>query len=84
MPQAPAGRDFLAALQRETALNWTFLSPSALFVPGERTGKFCIGGDQLLKDEDGKSWISMEDYAIAMLDEVETPKHPHQRFMVGY
>jgi putative NADH-flavin reductase len=82
--EASAGRDFLNALRRETELNWTFLSPSALFVPGERTGRFRVGGDQLLKDKDGKSWISMEDYAIAMLDEVETPKHPRQRFTVGY
>jgi putative NADH-flavin reductase len=82
--EASAGRDFLNALRRETELNWTFLSPSALFVPGERTGRFRVGGDQLLKDKDGKSWISMEDYAIAMLAEVETPKHPHQRFTVGY
>jgi hypothetical protein len=83
-PEASAGGTMLAALRQEKALDWTFLSPSALFAPGERTGKFRVGGDALLSDADGKSWISMEDYAIAMADEVEAPKHPRQRFTVGY
>jgi putative NADH-flavin reductase len=75
---------FLDALRRETALDWTFLSPSALFAPGERTGKFRIGSDELLADDEGKSWISMEDYAIALVDELESPRHPRRRFTVGY
>ncbi|UIF85025.1 NAD(P)-dependent oxidoreductase [Cupriavidus sp. UYPR2.512] len=82
--EALAGRDFLNALRSEQQIDWTFLSPSALFEPGERTGKFRIGGDNLLSDAAGKSWISMEDYAIAMLDEIETPAHSRQRFTVGY
>ena len=82
--EASAGRDFLNALQRESQLEWTFLSPSALFPPGERTGKFRLGKDDLLVDANGKSWISMEDYAIAMLDEIEKPAHSRQRFTVGY
>ncbi|KAI3589665.1 Rrf2-linked NADH-flavin reductase [Cupriavidus sp. U2] len=82
--EALAGRDFLNALRGETALAWTFLSPSALFTPGERTGKFRLGNDDLLTAADGKSWISMEDYAIAMLDEIEQPKHVRERFTVGY
>lgn len=82
--EAAAGRDFLNALRGETALAWTFLSPSALFLPGERTGKFRLGGEELLADAAGKSTISMEDYAIAMLDEIETPAHVRQRFTVGY
>jgi len=82
--EAGAGRDFLNALKTETELDWTFLSPSALFEPGERTGKFRIGEETLLADAQGKSWISMEDYAIAMLDEIEKPAHSHQRFTVGY
>jgi len=83
-PEALAGRVLLDALRAEKDLDWTFLSPSALFVPGERTGKFRLGGDGLLTDEKGKSWISMEDFAIAMADEVESPKHSRQRFTVGY
>lgn len=82
--EARAGSVMLAALRQEKELDWTFLSPSALFAPGERTGKFRIGSDALLADASGKSWISMEDYAIAMADEVEAPKHPRQRFTVGY
>ncbi|AEI77595.1 NADH-flavin reductase [Cupriavidus necator N-1] len=83
-PEALAGRDFLNALRGEQQINWTFLSPSALFEPGERTGKFRVGEETLLSDAAGKSWISMEDYAIAMLDEIEKPAHSRQRFTVGY
>lgn len=83
-PEAEAGRKFLDVLRAEQDLDWTFLSPSAGFAPGERTGKFRLGGDQLLSDANGKSWISMEDYAIAFADEMETPKHSRQRFTVGY
>ncbi len=82
--EASAGRDFLNALRREQGFAWTFLSPSALFLPGERTGRFRLGGDQLLTAADGKSWISMEDYAIAALDEIESPRHSGRRFTVGY
>ncbi len=82
--EASAGRDFLRALQKETALDWTFLSPSAYFEPGTRTGKFRLGGDQLLADAQGKSWISMEDFAIALADELESPRHSRRRFTVGY
>jgi len=81
--EATKGGDFLAALQDEPTLDWTFLSPSALFVPGERTGVFRIGKDTLLANEQGSS-ISFEDYAIALVDEIETPKHSRQRFTVGY
>lgn len=83
-PEALAGRDFLNVLRGERELNWTFLSPSAIFVPGERTGKFRLGTDQLLISDDGESRISMEDFAIALVDELETPRHPRQRFSVGY
>jgi putative NADH-flavin reductase len=81
--EAAAGGAFLDLLRKETKLDWTFLSPSALFVPGERTGKFRLGGDQLLTNEKGSS-ISFEDYAIAMADEIEKPAHSRQRFTVGY
>ena len=82
--EAAAGRQALDVLRAEKDLDWTFLSPSAEFAPGERTGKFRLGGDQLLSDANGKSWISMEDFAIAFADELETPKHSRQRFTVGY
>ena len=82
--EALAGIRFLDELRNEKDLEWTFLSPSAEFIPGERTGKFRLGADQLLTDSHGRSWISMEDFAIAMVDEMEQPKHIRQRFTVGY
>ncbi len=82
-PEAAAGTVFLDLLRQEKQLDWTFLSPSALFVAGERTGKFRLGKDQLLTNEKGSS-ISFEDYAIALVDEVEKPAHSRQRFTVGY
>ena len=81
--EAAAGGAFLDLLRRETVLDWTFLSPSAMFVPGERTGKFRLGRDQLLTNDKGSS-ISFEDYAIALADEIEKPAHSRQRFTVGY
>ncbi|MET0679036.1 MAG: NAD(P)-dependent oxidoreductase [Bradyrhizobium sp.] len=82
--EAEKGAAFLDRLRQERALNWTFLSPSALFVPGERTGKFRLGTDQLLTATDGRSWISLEDFAVALADEIERPVHPRARFTVGY
>ncbi|PTR29380.1 NAD(P)-dependent oxidoreductase [Pseudomonas sp. GV085] len=82
--EASAGAEFLANLRQEKQLDWTFLSPSAEFVEGERTGKFRLGQDGLLVSSEGRSWITFADYAIAMLDEVEAPKHSRQRFAVGY
>lgn len=82
--EAEAGAAFLDLLRGEKELKWTFLSPSALFVPGERTGKFRLGTDQLLTDGDGKSSISFEDFAVALADEIERPAHIRQRFTVGY
>lgn len=61
-PEAEAGARFLDVLKREQALDWAFLSPSAEFAPGERTGKFRLGDDRLLMDATGKSHISMEDF----------------------
>jgi putative NADH-flavin reductase len=82
--EAEKGAAFLDLLRAETELNWTFLSPSALFVAGERTGKFRLGTDQLLTASDGKSSISFEDFAVALADEIERPAHIRQRFTVGY
>ena len=83
-PEALAGAGWLEALRQEKELDWIFLSPSAFFLPGERTGKFRLGKDDLLVGADGKSSISIEDYAIAMFDEIERPRHSRQRFTVGY
>lgn len=82
--EALAGRDFLGVLRAEADLDWTFLSPSAVIQPGERTGRFRLGGEQLLVDAQGNSSISQEDYAVAMIDELETPRHVRRRFTVGY
>lgn len=82
-PEAAAGGAFLDLLRQERRLNWTFISPSAVFAPGERTGKFRIGGNRLLANEQG-SRISFEDFAIALADELETGAHPRERFTVGY
>jgi uncharacterized protein len=60
------------------------LTPSADLSPGQRTGKFRLGKDQLLKDAKGESRISVQDYAMAMIDEVEKPTYIRQRFTVGY
>ena len=82
--EAEKGAAFLDLLRAEKELKWTFLSPSALFVAGERTGKFRLGTDQLLTAADGKSSISFEDFAVALADEIERPAHIRQRFTVGY
>ena len=82
--EASAGALFLENLRKEQELDWTFLSPSAEFVEDERTGTFRVGKDDLLVSGAGRSWITFADYAIAMLDEVEAPKHSRQRFTVGY
>ena len=82
--EAEAGSAFLDLLRQEKDLNWTFISPSALFIEGERTGKFRLGTDHLLADANGKSWNTFADYAIALADEIERPAHLKQRFTVGY
>jgi putative NADH-flavin reductase len=81
--EATKGAEFLDLLHTVDDLEWTFLSPSIMFIPGERTGKFRLGKDQLLSNDKGSS-ISFEDYAIAAVDELEKPAHIRQRFTVGY
>jgi putative NADH-flavin reductase len=81
--EAAAGGVFLDLLRPEKELEWTFLSPSALFAAGERTGTFRLGTDQLLTNDKGSS-ISFEDYAIALVNELEKPQHLRRRFTVGY
>ncbi|MES1981841.1 MAG: NAD(P)-dependent oxidoreductase [Pseudomonadota bacterium] len=82
--EAAAGKKFLDDLRAEAEIDWTFLSPPAMFAPGVRTGKFRLGKDQLLSDANGQSTISMEDYAIALIDELERPLHRRARFTVAY
>ena len=72
------------ALLKASDINWTYFSPAAFFEPGTRTGKFRLGTDQLISDAEGNSRISMEDYAIALVDELEKPAHPRARFTIGY
>lgn len=67
-----------------TDVDWTYLSPSALLEPGRRTGTFRLGTDELLVDAEGNSALSMEDLAVAVLDEAEHPEHHRSRFTAGY
>jgi len=83
-PGSLATIDALVQLRKEQDLDWTYLAPSATLISGERTGKYRIGRDQLLVDRDGHSKISVQDYAVAMIDELEHPAHLRQRFTVGY
>jgi putative NADH-flavin reductase len=83
MPIAVSHANLLDQLKKSD-INWTYFSPAGFFVPGERTGKFRLGTDQLIANEQGDSRISLEDYAIALVDELETPKHERARFTIGY
>jgi len=83
-PGSLATIDALDQLRKELELEWSYLSPSAEMKPGQRTGKFRMGNDQLLVDATGKSEISVQDYAVAMIDELERPAHVRRRFTVGY
>lgn len=83
-PEARRGALYLERLRAEEELDWTFISPSALITAGERTGNFRLGADNLLVDAAGKSHISEEDYAVALVDELENPQHIRKRFTVGY
>ena len=81
------GEFYLNTLMKEDDIDWIFLSPAANLgnlQPGTRTGKYRVGKDDLLVDAEGNSFISVEDYAVAMIDELETPKHHKERFTVAY
>jgi uncharacterized protein len=69
---------------RASDISWTYFSPPTLIESGVRTGKFRLGGDTLITDEQGKSWISFEDYAVALVGELEKPAHERSRFTIGY
>ena len=64
--------------------DWTAVSPPALIEPGTRTGHYRVGTDQLIVDDQGKSYVSAEDFAVAVVDEIENPRFQGQRFSVGY
>lgn len=81
----PVGQQRALAYYRGVGdVAWTYLSPALRIAPGERTGHFRLGGDALLRDAAGESRISIEDFAVALLDEIERPTHPRQRFTVAY
>jgi putative NADH-flavin reductase len=89
MPAAYRGevmgqKDALDYFRTVTDVPWTYFSPAAGIAPGTRTGRFRLGADRLIVDAKGDSHISMEDYAVAVLDEIEKPAHLHQRFTIGY
>lgn len=83
MPEVSGGKAFLEAL-KASDIDWTFLSPAATFGPGERTGTYRLGGDALMKDDKGESRISYEDFAKALVDELERPAHSRRRFSIAY
>jgi putative NADH-flavin reductase len=84
-PEATAQANALEVYRgADTDVAWSYISPAALLEPGERTGAYRVGGEQMLSDEEGKSRITMEDFAIAMLDEAEDQKHPRSRFTVAH
>jgi len=82
--EAREGREALAIWRNEArGLGWTYLSPAAEIAPGKRTGKYRTTDDKLLLDANGKSFITFEDYAAAVLDELERPQHVGKRFGVA-
>ena len=84
-PVALAHREALEVYRKEARdLSWTYVSPAALVTPGKRTGRFRLGTEQLVMNAKGHSEISAEDFAIAVLDEVEQPRHIRQRFTAAY
>ena len=82
----PTSEAHLRALKvySSSHLDWTVLSPAAEFKPGERTERYRTSEGKLIRDEEGNCWISFEDYAIAMIDEVENPKFLRKHMAVAY
>lgn len=75
---------YLVKLTNDKYLDWIFFSPAGNIAPGKRTGKFRLGKDDMIVDSNGKSNISVEDFAVAMIDELERPAHHRERFTIGY
>jgi len=82
--EARPAAEALDRIREEQELEWSFVSPSIVLAPGQRTGKFRLGGEQVLKDEKGDSRISQKPLAVAIIDELEKPRHIRKRFTVGY
>lgn len=78
------GEFYLNTLCNEKEIDWVFFSPAGSLEPGKRTGKFRLGKDDLIVDKTGKSHISVGDYALAMVDELEQANHHRERFTIGY
>jgi len=83
VPGAKAARDALAEMQADDALDWVFVSPPAMLQPGPRSGRYRVGADQLLMAGDAPAGISVADLAVAIVDELETPRHHRRRFTVA-
>jgi len=78
------GEFFLNTLMNEKEIDWVFFSPAGSLEPGERTGVYRLGKDDLILNAEGQSKISVQDYAKAMIDELENPQHHQERFTIGY
>jgi uncharacterized protein len=85
-PYKPIARAHVKAFHvlKASTIDWTYFAPAALFEPGQRTGEFRLGKDELIANTQQESRISMEDYAVALVDELEKPRHRRQRFSIGY
>ncbi|EPF7466235.1 NAD(P)-dependent oxidoreductase [Serratia marcescens] len=83
-PGAQAVRDLRNKLRNESALDWTYLSPAALLEPGKRTGQFRLGTTQLLMNGEAPASISVEDLAVAIVDEIEKPQFIRAQFTAAY
>jgi putative NADH-flavin reductase len=83
LPIARSHERALGVLKRSD-VNWTYFSPAGFFEPGQRTGKFRLGTTNLIADEKGDSRISFEDYAVALVDEIEKPVHERGQLSIGY
>jgi putative NADH-flavin reductase len=85
LPAIKALADFyLIDLEAEKSIDWVFFSPAGNIARGKRTAKFRLAKDDMIFDAEGKSNISVEDYAVAMIDELEKPSHHRERFTIGY
>jgi uncharacterized protein len=84
LPLVNEGAELLKLLRADSYIDWTYFSPAAYIGPGDRTGKFRLGSDQLILGKDGNSAISYDDYAIALVDELERPQNIRARFTIGY
>jgi len=82
--EAQAARAALNLISDESRLDWSFISPAPILAPGQRTGQFRLGGDEVLMNGDKPGNISVEDLAVAIVDELEMPRHLQRRFTLAY